>query len=191
METIDQTIDIDLPLQTVYNQWTRFEDFPLFMQGVTRVRQLDYQRVEWQATLGGRVKTWLAEIYEQEPDECIAWRSTNGVETSGRVDFGSMGANCTRIYLHLNYRPEVGLEKAASALGLVKARVVGDLLRFKDFIEGAVVLPEGWRGAIGARSGRQEVMAERPVWMTGTVPSHKMMRSRTSPLMGMNSTCVE
>ena len=159
METIDQAIDIDLPLQTVYNQWTRFEDFPLFMKGVTAVKQLDCQRVEWQVKLGGRKKTWQAEIIEQEPDECIAWRSTDGVETSGRVDFGSMGANCTRIYLHLNYEPEGIVEKTAAALGLIKARVVGDLLRFKEFVEGAVILPGGWRGTINEHSIRQEEMA--------------------------------
>jgi uncharacterized membrane protein len=159
METIDQVIDIDLPLQTVYNQWTRFEDFPLFMQGVTGVRQVDPLRVEWQVQLGVWKKAWQAEIIEQEPDECIAWRSTQGVETSGRVDFGAMGAKCTRIYLHLNYEPEGMIEKAAAVLGLVKARVACDLQRFKEFIEEAVVLPDGWRGTICESSVRHEEMA--------------------------------
>jgi uncharacterized membrane protein len=148
MRTIDRFIEIDLPVQAVYNQWTRFEDFPLFMEGVTSVRQHDHQHVEWEARIGGRKKIWQAEIFEQEPDHCIAWRSMKGVKMSGRVEFDSLGNNCTRISLHLDYEPEGILEKAASALGFVKARVCSDLLRFKEFIENAVVLPDGWRGEI-------------------------------------------
>lgn len=188
MEIIDQAIHIDLPLQTVYNQWTRFEDFPLFMNGVTEVHQQDCNRVEWQVRLGGRKKTWLAEIIEQEPDACIAWRSTNGVETSGRVVFSSIGTDCTRIHLHLNYKPEGIFEKAAAALGLVKARVVGDLLRFKDFIEGAVVLPDGWRGTIGGGSHCREETAR------STNSSHPMLKTKhgsPSEQMSFNSVCVE
>lgn len=191
MEIIDQSIHIDLPLQTVYNQWTRFEDFPLFMNGVTEVRQLDCDRVEWQVKLGGKKKTWLAEIIEQEPDTCIAWRSTNGVETSGRVVFSSLGANCTRIHLHLNYKPEGIFEKAASALGLVRAKVVAELLRFKEFIEGAIVLPEGWRGTIGGSSFHQEETVK--LTMTAT-SSHKMIKTKhcsPSPQVSLNSACVE
>ena len=172
METIDQTIDIDLPLQTVYNQWTRFEDFPLFMEGVTGVKQLDPHRVEWQVKLGWREKTWQAEIIEQEPDACIAWHSIQGVETSGRVDFGSMGAKCTRIYLHLNYEPEGIIEKAAAVLGLVKARVACDLQRFKEFIEGAVVLPGGWRGTIGESSLAHEELGA--LAMSGQIGTHSV-----------------
>ncbi len=186
MEIIDQAIHIDLPLQTVYNQWTRFEDFPLFMNGVTEVHQQDCNRVEWQVTLGGKKKTWLAEIIEQVPDACIAWRSTNGVETSGRVVFTSLGMDCTRVHLHLNYKPEGVFEKAAAALGLVKARVVGDLLRFKDFIEGAVVLPDGWRGTIGGRS--REATAHLPM---NSHPMLKTKHSSPSTQMSFNSVCVE
>jgi uncharacterized membrane protein len=159
METIVQVIDIDLPLPTVYNQWTRFEDFPFFMQGVSHVRQLDHQRVEWQVKLGGRNKTWEALIFEQEPDQCIAWRSISGVKTSGRVDFGALGEDCTRIYLHLNYEPEGIFEKTAAALGLVKARVASDLLRFKEFIEDAPALPDGWRGTIRESARNEDEVA--------------------------------
>lgn len=189
MEIIDQAIHIDLPLQSVYNQWTRFEDFPLFMDGVTEVHQMGCDRVEWQVKVGGRKKTWLAEIIEQVPDACIAWRSMNGVETSGRVVFTSLGMNCTRVHLHLNYKPEGIFEKAATALGLVKARVVGDLLRFKDFIEGAVVLPDGWRGSIGSSSHSREETAHRAANV-----GHNMLKAKhssPSAQMSLNSVCVE
>lgn len=177
METIDRTIDIDMSVQTVYNQWTRFEDFPLFMKGITGVWQLDCKRVKWNARLGGRTKTWQAEIIEQVPDECIAWRSTHGVETSGRVDFASVGAKCTRIYLHLNYEPEGFFEKVGAALGLIKARVASDLLRFKEFIEEAVVLPDGWRGTIGESAFQHEETDGRAA---------SAMSSSTGALVGMN-----
>jgi len=150
------------------------------------VHQLGCDRVEWQVKLGGKKKAWLAEIIEQVPDACIAWRSTNGVETSGRVVFTSLGMDCTRVHLHLNFKPEGVFEKAAAALGLVKARVVGDLLRFKDFIEGAVVLPDGWRGTIGGRS--REETAHSPM------NSHPMLKAKhSSPgaQMSLNSVCVE
>lgn len=164
MQVIDHTLHIDLPLQAVYNQWTRFEDFPLFMKGVREVRQLDYQRVEWLVVLGGRVKTWQAEIYEQVPDTCIAWRSTKGVETSGRVEFNPMGRHATSVHLRLVYEPEGICEKAAAALGLIKALVRGDLMRFKEIIEGAAVLPEGWRGTIGESVVRQAEMVSEEPW---------------------------
>ncbi|MDZ4403644.1 SRPBCC family protein [Prosthecobacter sp.] len=163
METIDQVIDINLPVQDVYNQWTRFESFPFFMEGVQSVRQLDPQRLEWEVQMGGKKKTWQAEIYEQEPDQCIAWRSTSGAKTSGRVDFCVLEDDKqTRIFLHLSYEPEGLAEKTAFALGLVKARVKGNLLRFKEYIEDAIFLPEGWRGVIHEHSVRrqEEKMAE-------------------------------
>lgn len=157
METIDQVIDINLPVQDVYNQWTRFESFPFFMEGVQSVRQLDAQRLEWEVKLGGKKKTWQAEIYEQEPDQCIAWRSTSGAKTSGRVDFCVLEDDKqTRIFLHLNYEPDGLVEKTASALGLVKARVKGNLLRFKEYIEDAIFLPEGWRGVIHEQGARRQ-----------------------------------
>ncbi len=158
METIDLIIDIDLPVQSVYNQWTRFESFPFFMEGVQSVRQLDRQRLQWEVKIGGRKKTWQAEIYEQEPDQCIAWRSTSGARIAGRVDFIAVEDNQTRIFLHLDYEPEGLVEKTAVALGLVKARVAGDLLRFKEFVEDAICLPEGWRGSIHESSVREGAM---------------------------------
>jgi uncharacterized membrane protein len=150
METIEKTIDIDLPVRTVYNQWTQFEDFPRFMEGVRVVRQLDDKRLHWEAVIGGKEKEWTAEIFEQEPDRRIAWRSTSGAMNSGRVDFLPVNEQTTRVTLHLNYEPEGVVENVGNLIGVVSARVAGDLERFKSFIERRGSSP-GWRGEIQGR----------------------------------------
>lgn len=151
METIEQFIEIDRPVRTVYNQWTQFEDFPAFMEGVRSVRQLDDKRLEWVADIAGKEKSWQAEIFEQEPDKRIAWRSMEGTMNSGRVDFEPLDDHRTRLYLRLNYEPQGLLEKTGDALGFVTARVKGDLQRFKEFIENIPGPRDGWRGEIQGR----------------------------------------
>jgi uncharacterized membrane protein len=151
METIEQNIEVDAPLSTVYNQWTQFEDFPKFMEGVEEVRQLDDRRLHWKAELGGKEKEWDAEIFQQIPDHRIAWRSTTGVANSGMVNFEPITANKTRISLRLNYEPEGVLENAGDFLGIVGRRVEGDLKRFKDFIQLRGRETGAWRGEIQGR----------------------------------------
>lgn len=152
MEIIEKTIDIDRPVRSVYNQWTQFEDFPRFMEGVKSVRQIDDKRLQWEAEIGGKTKNWVAEIFEQEPDKRIAWRSTQGAFNSGRVDFEPIDEAHTRVALRLSYEPEGAVEKVGDALGLVSARVSGDLKRFKDFIEERGATGDGWRGEIHGRN---------------------------------------
>jgi len=148
METIEKSIEIERPVRVVYNQWTEFEEFPRFMEGVKTVRQLDDKHLQWEAEIAGKTKTWQAEIFEQEPDKRIAWRSTSGAMNSGRVDFMPLSADRTRVALRLSYEPDGAVEKVGDALGLVTARVSGDLKRFKEFIENDATQPEGWRGEI-------------------------------------------
>ena len=147
METIEKSIEIDCNIRAVYDQWTQFEDFPHFMEGVKTVKQLDDKRLHWEVEIGGKTKAWDAEIFEQQPDERIAWRSITGAPNSGRVDFQPLDGERTRIALRISYEPEGVLEKIGGALGVVNARVEGDLKRFKEFIEqkGASA---GWRGEI-------------------------------------------
>jgi uncharacterized membrane protein len=151
METVEKSIEVDAPRSTVYNQWTQFEDFPRFMEGVQEVRQLDDKRLHWRAEIGGKVKEWDAEIFEQIPDQRIAWRSTSGAMNSGMVNFEAMGANTTRISLKLNYQPETAGEKVGDALGAVSLKVGGDLKRFKEFIESRGTETGAWRGEIHGR----------------------------------------
>src|SRR5687768_12236035 len=106
METIEKSIEVEKPVNAVYNQWTQFEEFPQFMEGVKEVRQLDDRRLHWKAEIGGKTKEWDAEIFEQIPDERIAWRSMTGAKNSGMVNFRPGSRDSTRVTLKLNYEPE-------------------------------------------------------------------------------------
>lgn len=151
METIEKSIEVNRPVNTVYNQWTQFETFPHFMEGVKDVRQLDNKRLHWKAEVGGREKEWDAEIFEQIPDRRIAWRSITGAKNSGMVNFEMLDANRTRVTLRLNYETEGAVESLGDALGVVSGRVQGDLQRFKEFIETRPVETGAWRGEIHGR----------------------------------------
>jgi uncharacterized membrane protein len=156
MEHIEKSIDVNAPLSTVYNQWTQFEEFPQFMEGVMEVRQLDDKRLHWKAKIAGKEKEWDAEIFEQNPDACIAWRSTSGVLNTGKVSFQSLGPSKTRVNLKINYDPEGMIENLADALGVVSARVQGDLNRFKTFLESRRTETGAWRGEIHGRDVQTE-----------------------------------
>ncbi len=148
MATIERSIDVEVPIRTAYNQWTQFEDFPKFMEGVKEVRQLDDKRLSWRATVGGKEKTWEAEITEQIPDDRIAWRSRAGAPNAGVVTFHRLADQRTRIMLQLEYTPEGAVESVGDAVGVVSARVHGDLERFKQFIEERGRETGAWRGEI-------------------------------------------
>jgi uncharacterized membrane protein len=148
METIEQSIEVDAPCRTVYNQWTQFEEFPEFMEGVEQVRQLDEKRLHWVAEIAGKRHEWDAEIYEQTPDQAIAWRSTSGVRNEGVVRFEALPENRTRVHVRMSFEPQGTMEKVGNALGVASARVKGDLKRFKEFIEARGTETGAWRGEI-------------------------------------------
>jgi uncharacterized membrane protein len=150
MATIEKSIDVEVPVRTAYNQWTQFEEFPRFMEGVTSVQQLDDRRLVWRASIAGREKEWTAEIAEQIPDDRIAWRSTSGARNAGVVTFHRLSDMRTRIMLQLEYDPEGAVENVGDAVGMVSSRVKGDLERFKDFIESRQRETGQWRGKIPA-----------------------------------------
>jgi uncharacterized membrane protein len=154
MATIEQPIDVNVPVRTAYNQWTQFEEFPRFMEGVKEVRQLDDKRLRWRAEIGGKDKEWDAEITEQVPDERVAWTSRSGPWNAGVVTFHRLDDNRTRVMLQLAYDPEGVVEHVGDALGIVSARVKGDLQRFKEFIESRGAETGAWRGEI--KQGRLE-----------------------------------
>ena len=135
MSRIIEDIEVAVPVHVAYGQWTRFESFPNFMAGVDRVVQVDDKTLEWTATVAGVVKHWQAEIVEQQPDDLVAWRSTEGQHNDGLVRFERLGPDRTRVILQLDVDPEGFVERAADALGVVERRVRGDLERFRDFIE--------------------------------------------------------
>jgi uncharacterized membrane protein len=152
MENIEQSIEIDAPVNTVYNQWTQFEEFPRFMEGVREVRQLDDKRLHWRAEIGGKEKEWDAEIFRQVPDQVIAWRSTSGVRNEGEVRFDKTADGKTRVTVNMRWEPDTPAEKTGDVIGIVSARVRGDLKRFKDFIESRRRETGAWRGEIHAGS---------------------------------------
>ena len=149
MERIEKSIDVDCPLHTVYNQWTQFEEFPRFMAGVKEVKQLDDTHVHWHAEIWGKDKEWDAEITEQVPDQCIAWRSTSGdAPNAGMVRFEPISADKTRVRLTMEYEPQGAVENVGDALGVLSARVESTVKDFKKFIESRGAETGGWRGEV-------------------------------------------
>jgi uncharacterized membrane protein len=148
MSTIEKSVTVDVPVTTAYDQWTQFESFPQFMEGVEAVQQLDDKRLHWKAEIAGVEREWDAEIVHQEPDQRVSWRSTTGTRNDGTVSFTSEGAGSTRITLVLEYEPEGMVEKAGDALNIVERRVQGDLERFKTFIESRGTETGAWRGEV-------------------------------------------
>jgi len=159
MESVEKSIEVEAPVSTVYNQWTQFEQFPEFMEGVESVSQIDDKHLHWKAKIAGKKKEWDAEIYEQVPDEKIAWRSTTGTRNAGMVSFFPLNATRTRVDLKMEYEPEGALETIVDAFGVLSRRVEKDLERFRNFIEARGVETGGWRGRI---FGKQVESAEEP-----------------------------
>jgi len=148
MSNIEQSIDVQVPVHTAYNQWTQFEEFPRFMEGVEEIRQLDDKRLHWRANVGGKEKEWDAVITEQIPDQRIAWKNTSGAKNAGVVTFHHISDKTTRVMLQLEYDPEGIIENVGDAIGVVSSRVRGDLERFKEFIEAQGSETGAWRGKV-------------------------------------------
>jgi uncharacterized membrane protein len=148
MTTIEKSITVKKPVTTVYNQWTQFESFPRFMEGVEEIAQIWDRRQRWQTNIGGKKEQFDAEITEQIPDKRIAWHSISGRRHGGVVTFHSLTPSETRIMLQMEYQPEGPTEHVGNILGVVSRRVKGDLRRFKEFIESQVSETGAWRGEI-------------------------------------------
>jgi uncharacterized membrane protein len=148
MATVEKSIEVNVPVSTAYNQWTQFEEFPKFMEGVKEVTQKDDARLQWCADIGGKEERWEAEITSQIPDERIAWRSTTGAENVGIVTFQPVDNGSTLVHLRIEFEPDGVVETVGSALGVVDERVEGDLERFKTFIESRGNETGEWRGKI-------------------------------------------
>lgn len=148
MSTFEESTTVAVPVRVAYDQWTQFEEFPKFMEGVERVEQLDDKRLRWTASVAGQKKEWLAEIVDQTPDQRIAWKSTQGAENAGAVLFRPVGSSETEVTLRLDAEPDGAIEAAGDALGFVQRRVHGDLERFKEYVERNGGSGNGWRGEI-------------------------------------------
>lgn len=145
---IEESIEVNVPVRTAYNQWTQFEDFPKFMASVHEVKQLDDKRLHWRANVFGKEMEWDAEITEQIPDKRIAWRSTSGPYNAGVVTFHKISDTCTRVTLQMEYKPEGPLENIGDALGAMRLEVRQNLQRFKELLEQRGHETGAWRGTI-------------------------------------------
>jgi uncharacterized membrane protein len=163
---VQETLELELPVATVYNQWTQFEQFPRFMDGVEEVRQLDDSRLHWVAQVGGRRVEWEAKILEQHPDRQISWASEDGRKTRGTVSFEPLGDKRTLLTLSMSYQLEGIQERLGSALGFDRRRVRGDLERSKQLIESQGSESGGWRGEISGGTATSTGKAAAPATTT-------------------------
>jgi uncharacterized membrane protein len=150
MGTITESIDVGVDVTTAYDQWTQFESFPQFMEGVDEVRQVDDTHLHWVTSVGPVTREFDATVTEQHPDERVAWTTANGTHQSGVVTFHRIADDTTRVTLQLDHDPQGFVEKAGDALGIVQRRIKGDLANFKKFIEARGAEEGGWRGGVDA-----------------------------------------
>ncbi|MEE6261997.1 SRPBCC family protein [Plantactinospora sonchi] len=148
MSGVTKSVDVAVPIRTVYDQWTQFEDFPEFMEGVEEVRQISDTMTHWKVEIGGVSREFDARITEQLPDERVAWTSTGGTQQAGVVTFHRLDENHTRVTAQMEFEPQGITEKAGDKLGMVDRRVAGDLHRFKEFIERRGAETGAWRGKV-------------------------------------------
>jgi uncharacterized membrane protein len=154
METIRESIEVDVPVSTAYNQWTQFEEFPQHMEGVESVKQLDDTHLHWNAEIGGKSRDWRAEIVEQVPDAKVAWRAEDGNGPNGVVEFEPLGQDKTLVTVEIAYEPEGLTEQLGSKVGFDNRQVRNDLERFRELIESRGVESGAWRGEV--RSGEPQ-----------------------------------
>jgi uncharacterized membrane protein len=150
METIRESIEVDVPVRTAYNQWTQFEEFPQFMEGVESVKQIDDTHLQWVAEVSGKHREWQAEIVDQGPDQKIAWRAVDGNGPNGVVEFEPLGEDKTLVTVEMAYEPEGFTEQLGAKVGIDSRQVKGDLDRFKQLIEVRGVETGAWRGEVHA-----------------------------------------
>ncbi|MEV6349420.1 SRPBCC family protein [Actinoplanes sp. NPDC051851] len=149
MSTVTESVDVNVPVRTAYNQWTQFEEFPRFMDGVQEIKQLDDVHTHWKTEIAGVRREFDAEITEQLPDERVAWHTTDGEKQAGVVTFHRLDDTHTRVTVQLDFDPQGFVETAGDRLGIVDRRIKGDMRRFKEFIESRGGIPTGeWRGQV-------------------------------------------
>jgi uncharacterized membrane protein len=148
MSTVTKSVDVDVPIDTVYNQWTQFESFPHFLGGVEQISQLDDRHTHWKVNINGIKREFDAEITEQHPEERVAWKSVDGTTHAGVVTFHKLAPQQTRVTVQLDWEPQNAVEQAGAKLGVDDRQVQADLERFKKFIEERGSATGAWRGDV-------------------------------------------
>ncbi|MEA2608496.1 MAG: hypothetical protein QOJ75_739 [Chloroflexota bacterium] len=159
MSRFEHTITVDVPVRQAYDQWTQFESFPSFMEGVEKVVQRDDRTLEWTASIAGQERSWTAVITDQTPDTRVAWKSTSGTDNAGAVMFNSIEEGRTEITLRMDVEPDGIVENVGDKTGAIGRRVKGDLERFKAFMEGRRQATGAWRGEIHGDEVRDPAMS--------------------------------
>jgi uncharacterized membrane protein len=148
MSTVVESVDVAVPVRTAYNQWTQFEQFPQFMEGVTEIRQMDPTHLHWVVNVAGVRREFDAEITEQHPGERVAWTTTEGPRHAGVVTFHRLDDTHTRVTAQMDIDPETFIEKVGDRTGIVDRRVKGDMQRFREYIEARGQETGAWRGDV-------------------------------------------
>ena len=155
METIKESTDVNVPVSTAYNQWTQFEQFPKFMDGVESVTQIHDTHMSWSANVGGARREWQAEIVEQVPDQKIAWWATSGNGPNGIVTFEPLGPESTLMTVEMSYEPDGLMKQLGAKAGVDSRQVAADLKRFKQLVETLGAETGAWRGEVHAGERRR------------------------------------
>jgi uncharacterized membrane protein len=153
MTTVEESIEVDVPVSTAYNQWTQFEEFPRFMEGVKQVKQVSDTRNHWKAEIAGVEREFDTEITEQKPDQRIAWQTVDGPKQAGVVTFHRLDEGKSKVMLQMEFDPDGIVEQVGDKLGFVTTRVKGDLKRFKGFVESRGSETGAWRGEVDRPAG--------------------------------------
>ena len=148
MSNVTESVDVNVPVRTAYNQWTQFEEFPQFMEGVEEIRQLDDKRLFWKTKIAGVAREFEAEITEQHPDHRIAWTSIGGTDHAGVVTFHRLSDTSTRVTVQMDYEAHGLVESVGDKLGFIDRRIKGDLKKFKEFMEARGAETGAWRGEV-------------------------------------------
>jgi uncharacterized membrane protein len=148
MGTITESIDVGVDVTTAYDQWTQFESFPQFMEGVDEVRQIDDTHLHWVTSVGPVTREFDATVTEQHPDERVAWKSDDGPEHAGVVTFHRLDEQQTKVTVQMSIDPDGFVENVADKANILDQRVKGDLKRFKEFIESRGTETGAWRGDV-------------------------------------------
>ena len=183
MSTVEKSIEVHVPVRTAYDQWTQFETFPQFMEGVERIVQLDDTHQKWETSVGFANREFTTEIVEQVPDQVVAWRATGEARHAGRVSFSALGPDQTQVTVVMDFEPTDLVEKAGDALGVVDRRVEGDLERFKSFIESRGTETGAWRGEVHGGEATGNVGATTPPGAT-TSPTTASLEGGPGGLTG-------
>ncbi len=173
MSQIQESVDVEVPVNVAYNQWTQFEEFPQFMGGVEEVRQLDETRLHWVAEIAGVHREWDAEITEQIPDERVAWTNIDGVTNGGVVTFHRLAPDRTRVMLQLDFEPDGFVENVGDKLGFVAGQTRADLERFREFITARGASTGAWRGEVHGGDVRPPASASSGAAATGSTWSDR------------------